>query len=116
MDRLPLTGRRARPTVDVVDFMATMMPIGVLTAAPMALLIAGDDIWPLTRQGLDRGGLLAVLTGMLGHGLIAFAQRELPIATIGIIQVAQPALAVVLELPDPRRGDQVGPGARGWCS
>ncbi len=29
-----LTGRRARATVDVVDFMSTMMPIGVLTAAP----------------------------------------------------------------------------------
>ena len=31
---------------------------------------------------------------MLGHGLIAFAQREVDVATIGIIQVAQPALAV----------------------
>ena len=38
--------------------------------------------------------MLAVLTGMIGHGLIAFAQRELPVATIGIIQVAQPAIAV----------------------
>ena len=29
-----LTGRRARATVDVVDFMSTMMPIGLLTARP----------------------------------------------------------------------------------
>ena len=49
-----LTGRRARATVDVVDFMATMMPIGVLTAAPIALILAGDEIWPLTAQGVDR--------------------------------------------------------------
>lgn len=89
------TARRARATVDVVDFMATMMPIGVLTAGPMALLLAGDEIWPLSAKGWAAAGLLAVLTGMIGHGLIAFAQRELPIATIGIIQVAQPALAVV---------------------
>ncbi len=89
-----LTGRRARATVDVVDFMATMMPIGVLTAAPLALLIAGGDIWPLTAKGWLAAGLLAVMTGMLGHGLIAFAQREVDIATIGIIQVGQPALAV----------------------
>jgi drug/metabolite transporter (DMT)-like permease len=89
-----LTARRARATVDVVDFMATMMPLGVLTAAPVAMLVAGDEIWPMTTRGWIAAGSLAVLTGMLGHGLIAFAQRELPIATIGIIQVGQPALAV----------------------
>ena len=90
-----LTGRRARATVDVVDFMATMMPIGVLTAAPVALVLAGDDIWPLSAQGLDRRrACSSVLTGMIGHGLIAFAQREVDVGTIGIIQVAQPALAV----------------------
>ena len=89
-----LCARRARATVDVVDFMATMMPIGVLTAAPMALVIAGDEIWPMTAKGWIAACLLGVLTGMIGHGLIAFAQRELPVATIGIIQVAQPAIAV----------------------
>ena len=38
--------------------------------------------------------MLSVLTGMIGHGLIAFAQSEIDIGTISIIQVAQPALAV----------------------
>ena len=89
-----LTGRRARASVDVVDFMSTMMAIGVLTAAPVAMIIAGDEIWPMPAKGWVAASLLALLTGMLGHGLIAFAQRELDIATIGIIQVAQPALAV----------------------
>jgi drug/metabolite transporter (DMT)-like permease len=89
-----LTGRRARATVDVVDFMATMMPLGVLTAAPVALLIAGDDLWPLSAKGWVTVAFLAVMTGMVGHGLIAFAQREVDVATIGIIQVGQPALAV----------------------
>jgi drug/metabolite transporter (DMT)-like permease len=89
-----LTGRRARATVDVVDFMATMMPLGVLTAAPVALLIAGGDIWPLSAKGWIAAGMLGVLTGMIGHGLIAYSQREVDIATIGIIQVGQPALAV----------------------
>jgi drug/metabolite transporter (DMT)-like permease len=31
---------------------------------------------------------------MLAHGLIATAQRDVDIATIGILQVSQPALAV----------------------
>jgi drug/metabolite transporter (DMT)-like permease len=89
-----ITGRRARATVDTVDFMATMMPLGVITAAPVALVIAGKDMWPLSPKGWIAACLLGVLTGMVGHGLIAFAQREVDIATIGIIQVGQPALAV----------------------
>jgi len=93
-----VSARRARATVDVVDFMATMMPIGVLTAAPVALIVAGDEIWPMTARGWFAACLLAVLTGMIGHGLIAFAQRELPMATIGVIQVAQPAIAVCWSL------------------
>ncbi len=89
-----LTGRRARATVDTVDFMSTMMPVGLLTATPVALLLAGDDIWPLSAKGWIAAALLSVLTGMLAHGLIAAAQREVDIGTIGILQVAQPALAV----------------------
>ena len=49
---------------------------------------------PLSTKGWIAACLLGVLTGMIGHGLIAFAQREVDIATIGIIQVGQPALAV----------------------
>lgn len=89
-----LTGRRARATVDVTDFMTTVMVIGLLTATPVALLLAGDDIWPLSAKGWAAAALLSVLTGMLAHGLIAAAQREVDVGTIGIIQVAQPALAV----------------------
>jgi drug/metabolite transporter (DMT)-like permease len=89
-----LTGRRARATVDVVDFMSTMMPIGVLTAAPVAIILAGSDMWPLSAKGWVAVVLLSVLTGMIGHGLIAFAQSEVDVGTIGVIQVAQPALAV----------------------
>ena len=89
-----ITGRRARTTVDVVDFMATMMPVALLTAAPMAFAISGGDVWPLSAKGWLTAAILAVMTGMLGHGLIAFAQREVDIATIGIIQVGQPAIAV----------------------
>ncbi|MBA3288046.1 MAG: DMT family transporter [Acidimicrobiia bacterium] len=89
-----LLARRARATADVVDFMATMMPIGVLTAGPVAALIAIDELWPLSAKGWIAAGLLTVLTGMVSHGLIAFAQREVDVGTISILQVGQPALAV----------------------
>jgi drug/metabolite transporter (DMT)-like permease len=89
-----LTSRRARANVDVVDFMATVMPIGVLTAAPVALLLDGDELWPLSADAWFAVALLSVMTGMLAHGLIATAQRDVDVATIGILQVSQPALAV----------------------
>lgn len=89
-----LTGRRARAEVDVADFMTIVMTVGFVVAAPLAFVIAGDGFWPVPAKGWAAAGLLAVLTGMLAHGLIAFAQREVDVATIGILQVSQPALAV----------------------
>ena len=89
-----LTSRRARATVDVVDFMTTVMPIGLLTAAPLALLLDGDKLWPLGTRAWVAVALLSVLTGMLAHGLIVAAQRDVDVGTIGMLQVSQPALAV----------------------
>ena len=61
----------------------------------MAVLLAGDEIATMSAKGWIAAALLSVLTGMLGHGLIAAAQREVDVATIGIVQVSQPAIAVV---------------------
>jgi drug/metabolite transporter (DMT)-like permease len=89
-----LTSRRARATVDVVDFMSTVMPIGMLTAVPLAVLLDGDELWPLGTKAWVAVALLSVLTGMLAHGLIVAAQRDVDVGTIGMLQVSQPALAV----------------------
>ncbi len=89
--------KRARAAgVDTVSFMACMMPTGLITAVPMALLIAGDGVvTDMTGRGWIIVVVLALLTGMVAHGCIAFAQQHLPIATITVMQVAQPALAVL---------------------
>lgn len=91
-----LTSKRARRAgVNTIDFMACMMPIGLLTAGPIALVIAGSDIVRLSARGWLVVVILTVMTGMVSHGCIVFAQRVIPVATIGIMQTAQPALAVV---------------------
>ncbi len=91
-----LTSKRARATgVDTVDFMACLMPLGLLTAGPIALLIAGRDVLGLSARGWLVVLLLVVLTGMVAHGCIIFAQRLVPVATIGVMQTSQPALAVM---------------------
>jgi len=91
-----LTSKRARAAgIGTLDFMACMMPIGVLTAGPIAALIAGSEVFGLTARGWLVVAILIFLTGMLSHGCIVFAQQHLPVATISIMQTAQPALAVV---------------------
>ena len=94
-----LTSKQARASgVGTLDFMACMMPIGVLTAGPIAAIIAGSDVFGLTARGWLVVAILTLLTGMLSHGCIVFAQQHLPVVTIGIMQTAQPALAVFFAL------------------
>lgn len=90
-----LTSKRARSHgVDVLDFMACMMPLGLITAGPIAISIAGGGLFSLSPRGWFVVALLTFVTGMLAHGLIIFAQRHLPVATISIMQSGQPALSV----------------------
>ncbi|HYN31483.1 MAG TPA: DMT family transporter [Ilumatobacteraceae bacterium] len=91
-----LSSKRARTSgVGTLDFMSCMMPIGVLVAGPIAAMIAGSDVFTLSARGWLVVAILTLLTGMLSHGCIVFAQQHIPIATIGIMQTAQPALAVL---------------------
>lgn len=90
-----LSSKRARATgVDTIDFMACLMPLGLLTAGPIAVVIAGSDVFGLSARGWLVVALLTFMTGMVSHGCIVFAQRLVPVATIGIMQSGQPALAV----------------------
>lgn len=90
-----LTSKRARSRgVDVLDFMACMMPLGLITAGPIAASIAGTGLFSLSARGWLVVVLLTLVTGMFAHGCIIFAQRHLPVATISIIQTGQPALSV----------------------
>jgi drug/metabolite transporter (DMT)-like permease len=90
-----LTSKHARAAgVDTFDFMACLMPLGLITTTPITLAIDGDDIWPLSGRGWFVVAVLTVLTGMVAHGLLAYAHRTVPLATVGVLQVGQPALSV----------------------
>lgn len=91
-----LSSKRARASgVGTLDFMSCMMPIGAVMAGPIAALIAGADVFGLSARGWIVVAVLTFLTGMLSHGCIVFAQQHIPVATIGIMQTAQPALATL---------------------
>ena len=90
-----LTSKQVRATgVDTLDFMACLMPLGLITTVPITLAIDGDEVWPITARGWFVIGVLTVLTGMVAHGLLAYAHRTVPLATVGVLQVGQPALSV----------------------
>jgi drug/metabolite transporter (DMT)-like permease len=91
-----LLSKRARlHGVGTVEFMVCLAPLGLLTAGPIAGAIAGDEIFGLGAKGWLVVALLTLLTGVLAHALLVFAQKLIPIATIGVMQSAQPALAVL---------------------
>lgn len=83
-----------RHDVHLIHFMACAVPIGVLSTAPIAFWLAGDAVFAMNGRGWLVAGVLAVVTGVGAHGLIVFAQHHVPVATIGVLQVAQPGLAV----------------------
>jgi drug/metabolite transporter (DMT)-like permease len=100
--------RHFRREMDVATFMATVSPIAAIAVLPLA--IANGDVFGMSGTGWTYTLALTLLIGVAGHGLMVFAQKTIPIGTIGIAQVVQPALAVVwsfLLLSETVRGWQV---------
>jgi drug/metabolite transporter (DMT)-like permease len=82
-----------RRDMDVATFMATICPIAALAVLPIA--IAHGDMLTMSGTGWTYMLILTLTSGVAAQGLMVFAQRSIQIGTIGIAQVAQPALAVV---------------------
>jgi drug/metabolite transporter (DMT)-like permease len=87
-----VSSRMMRVGMDVVTVMASVMPIATLTILPIAT--ATGDLFAVTWHSVPYILGLIVLTGTAAHALIVFAQRTVPVASISIMQAAQPALAV----------------------
>ena len=87
-----LLSKRSRAAgVQPWDFMTLVMTGALLTATPVAVITAGDEMWPLSGKAWAAVVMLTLLTGILAHGLLYTAQRHVPIATIGVIQAGQPS-------------------------
>jgi len=85
--------RHFRREMDVTTFMATICPIAAVTVLPLA--IAHGDVFGMSATGWTYMLILTFTSGVAAQGLLVFAQKSIQIGTIGIAQVAQPALAVV---------------------
>jgi drug/metabolite transporter (DMT)-like permease len=79
--------------MDVAVFMATICPIAALAVLPLA--VANGDMFGMSGTGWTYTLVLTFLSGIAANGLMVYAQKTIPIGTIAIAQVVQPALAVV---------------------
>ena len=85
--------RYFRREMDVTTFMATICPIA--TAAVLPIALAHGGALSISATGWKYTLILSLTSGIAAQGLLVYAQRTIQIGTIGISQVAQPALAVV---------------------
>ena len=85
--------KRFRGEMDVMTFMATICPIAAVAVLPIA--VAHGDVFGMSSTGWKYMLILALTSGVTAQGLRVYAQKTIQIGTIGIAEVAQPALAVV---------------------
>ena len=85
--------RYHRRDMDVTTFMAAICPIATVAVLPVA--IGHGGVFSMSATGWTYTLILALTSGITAQGLLVYAQKTIQIGTIGIAQVAQPALAVV---------------------
>jgi len=106
-----MTARTARSRLDTADYMAVMSTAAAATTLLIALTTGeGAAVTGLAPRGWILVVLLALTAGVVSHGLIAWAQRRVPVSTISMLQLAQPGLGVLWAatfLGEPVAGSQL---------
>jgi len=105
-----LTSRQLRQGRSVAAVMASITPIATVITLPLGLFVFPGSLTQVTWRSVVFIVLLAGLTGVAAHGLMVFAQQSVPVGVISMLQVSQPALAVlwsVLFLGSTVRGIQI---------
>ena len=85
-----LVSRNVRMGMDVPAFMTGMTTFAALTILPFAF--GTHRLGQMTGHALVLVVLSGVTSGVLAHGLLSHAQRSLPLSTIVLVQLVQPAL------------------------
>ena len=86
--------RRRNEGIDGWSFLAGVFIVGAILITPVCLVM-GDDTWQLT--GRDWVLLLGMVLapGWVGHGLISWASRHLPVTTTSLLTLGSPVVSVL---------------------
>jgi inner membrane transporter RhtA len=88
-----LSARRARASLGTTEFMTSVAVLAALILVPIAAV--SGRLWEMPASAWKYVILLAVLTGTICHGLLAWSQTRVPVSTIAVMQVGSPALATL---------------------
>jgi drug/metabolite transporter (DMT)-like permease len=85
--------RRRNEGIDGWSFLAGVFIVGAILVTPVCLIM-GDDTWEV--NGRDWLLLVAMVVGpgFVGHGLISWASRHLPVTTTSLLTLGSPVVSV----------------------
>ena len=83
--------KHVRVGVDTKAFMSVMTAVAAIVVLPFALRTG--KMSEVTAKGWVLIVAMAVTSGMISHGLLAWAQGKVPVSTISVLQLAQPGIA-----------------------
>lgn len=91
-----LLAKSARQRVGTAEFMAVMSTAAFATTLVITLVTSGPaEVFALSGKGWLVVTVLAITSGVVSHGLIAWAQQRVAVGTVSMLQLAQPALGVL---------------------
>ncbi len=88
-----LVSRSVRAAIDTSHFMAVMSSVATVTVLPIA--VASGPLLDVSAKGWALIAVMSMTAGVVGHGLIAWAQGKVGVGTISILQLAQPGLGTM---------------------
>ena len=103
-----LLTKRIRAGVDTKVFMTVMSSVAAVVVLPVA--ISSGKMFDVTGKGWALIALMAITSGMLAHGMLAWSQQRVPVSTISVMQLAQPGMSTLwafLILGESVRGIQI---------
>lgn len=103
-----MLARSARQRVGTAEFMAVMSTAACATTLVITLVTAGPaEMFGVSAKGWAVVMTLAVTSGVVSQGLIAWAQQRVAVGTVSMLQLTQPALGVLWAATF--LGESVGP-------
>ena len=88
-----LATKSVRHDLGVGPFMAGMSAVAAAVVLPFA--VSTGQVGDVSTKGWVLIAIMCVTSGLISHGLIAWAQRAVPVSTISLMQLAQPGFAVI---------------------
>lgn len=88
-----LIAKKIRLSMDTSTFMAGSTIWAAVVAAPFAF--STQKVTAASGKGWVLLFVMALTSGMLAHGLLAFSQRQVPLGVITLLQLGQPPLGTL---------------------